>query len=160
MTHLMFPTTFLQAPSATQPQYGSLEAMHDLDGTHKKKTAISLASCKQRIVSPPPLRPALAPPRPNSLLASSVSFAARQRHLDHTGSESDPQGVTLAVYLHADDALVVNAVDAAPGGSEETAAIKHGFIPEEQMLVLRGGGIRMWRVSRREISLDSGTRGG
>lgn len=31
MTHLMFPTTFLQAPSATQPQYGSLEAMQDLD---------------------------------------------------------------------------------------------------------------------------------
>lgn len=33
VTHLMFPTTFLQAPSATHPQYGSLEAIQDLDGT-------------------------------------------------------------------------------------------------------------------------------
>lgn len=56
-------------------------------------------------------------PRPQySLLAPPVSFAARQRHLDHTGRESDPQGVAPAVYLHADDALVVDAVDAAPEG--------------------------------------------
>lgn len=65
---------------------------------------------------------------PNSLLASSVSFAARQRHLDHTGSESDPQGVALAVYLHANDALVINAVNAAPEGSGERATVKHRLV--------------------------------
>lgn len=48
-----------------------------------------------------------------------MSFAARQRHLDHAGSEGDPQGVALAVYLHAHDALVVNAIDAAPERREE-----------------------------------------
>lgn len=69
---------------------------------------------------------AAAPVRPNSLLASPVSFAARQRHLDHTRSESDPQGVTLTVYLHADDALVVRTVDAAPERREET--VKRGLV--------------------------------
>lgn len=34
--YLVFPTTFLQAPSDTQPQYGSLEAMHDLRATNTK----------------------------------------------------------------------------------------------------------------------------
>lgn len=76
-------------------------------------------------------------PRPqpqHSLLASSMSFAARQRHLDHTGRESDPQGVALAVYLHADDALVVNAVNAAPEGRSRGKMSKRrwGFILDNQ----------------------------
>jgi len=50
----------------------------------------------------------------HSLLASPVPFTARQRHFNHTGGEGDPQGVTPAVHLHADDALVLHAVDAAP----------------------------------------------
>lgn len=33
-TYLVFHTTCLQAPSDTQPQYGSLEAIQDLDVTH------------------------------------------------------------------------------------------------------------------------------
>lgn len=46
----------------------------------------------------------------NSLLASSVSLTARKRHFNHAGGESDPQSVTLAVYLHADNALVLHAI--------------------------------------------------
>lgn len=53
------------------------------------------------------------------LLASSMSFAARQRHFNHTGGEGDPQSVTLAVYLHADDALVLHTIYTAPGGERE-----------------------------------------
>lgn len=52
---------------------------------------------------------------PHSLLAPSVSLAARQRHFDHAGGEGHPQRVALAVDLHADDALVLHAVDAASG---------------------------------------------
>lgn len=87
---------------------------------------MSPSECKQELLTAP--TPTLA--RPNSLLASSVSFAARQRHLDHARSESDPQGVTLALYLHADDALVVNAVDAAPERREVT--VQHGFTPGQR----------------------------
>lgn len=70
-----------------------------------------------------------------------MSFAARHRHLDHTGSESDPQGVTLAVNLHADDALVIDAIDAAPEG-------RRG-----------GGGIHPGETTPRK-ALHSETRGG
>lgn len=126
----------------------------------KKKTPLVwLHANKGSCPHPHPGKRPRPRPRPNSLLASSVSFAARQRHLDHTGSESDPQGVTLAVYLHADNALVVDGVDAAPGEGRQTRVHLAGP-REEQMLVLRGGGIRMWQVSRREINPDSGTRGG
>lgn len=50
----------------------------------------------------------------NVLLASAVPLAARQGHFDHAGSEGNPQCLTLAVYLHADDALVLHTVDTAP----------------------------------------------
>lgn len=60
------------------------------------------------------------------LLASSMSFTARQRHFNHTGGESDPQSMTLAVYLHAHDALVLHAIDTAPR-RETVEIIKHGL---------------------------------
>lgn len=56
---------------------------------------------------------------PHSLLAPSVPLAARQRHFHHAGGEGHPQRVALAVDLHADDALVLHAVDAAPGSRRE-----------------------------------------
>lgn len=87
---------------------------------HKRRESVIMQT-------PPHPQPSLT--RPNSLLASSVSFAARQWHLDHTRSEGDPQGVTLAVYLHADDALVVDAVNAAPEQREVT--VQHGFTPDK-----------------------------
>ncbi len=55
----------------------------------------------------------------NLLLASSVSFTAREWYLHHTGGESDPQSVTLAIYLHADDALVLHTIDTAPRKERE-----------------------------------------
>lgn len=50
----------------------------------------------------------------NILFASSMSFTARQWHFHHTGGESNPQSVTLAVYLHADDAFVFHTINTAP----------------------------------------------
>lgn len=93
---------------------------------------ISPSWCKQE--SLPPTRPF-----PNLLLAFSVSFATRQRHLDHTGSESDPQGVTLAVYVHADDALVINAVDAAPEGRRGAGGIHPGERRDVKLFISRLG---------------------
>lgn len=46
-------------------------------------------------------------------------LTARQRHFNHTGGESDPQSMTLAVDLHADDALVLHTVYTAPMGGQE-----------------------------------------
>lgn len=50
----------------------------------------------------------------NVLLASSMSFTARERHFNNTGGESNPQRVNLAVYLHANDSLVVHTIYTAP----------------------------------------------
>lgn len=50
-----------------------------------------------------------------------MPFAAGEWHLNHTGGKSNPQTVTLAVYLHADDALVFHAIYTAPeSGEKET----------------------------------------
>lgn len=59
----------------------------------------------------------------NLLLASSMSFTARQWHFNHTGGESDPQSMTRAVYLHADDALVLHTINTAPWGEREREKI-------------------------------------
>lgn len=63
----------------------------------------------------------------DSLLASSMSFTARQRDFNHAGGESHPQSMTLAVYLHANDALVLHAVYAASVGA--TVEIRESVSP-------------------------------
>lgn len=50
----------------------------------------------------------------DSLFALPMSPAAWQRHLNHTRCEGHEEWVTLAVDLHADDAPVIHAVNAAP----------------------------------------------
>lgn len=55
-----------------------------------------------------------------------MSLAARQRYFDDAGGKCHPQRVTLAVDLHADDALVLHAVDAAPGRERESVILVRG----------------------------------
>lgn len=116
---MVLSTTCLQAPSDTQPQYGSLEAIQDLNVTNTQThthhqhfiiwyTGVVFSLIRGNLVQ-----------ASNLLLASPMSFTARQRHFNHTGGESNPQRVTLAVYLHADDALVVHAIYTAPRGERE-----------------------------------------
>lgn len=65
------------------------------------------------------------------LLASSVSLTARQWHFNHTGGEGDPQSMTLAVYLHANDAFVLHPIYTAPrrGREEEREEDTTWIIP-------------------------------
>ncbi len=49
-----------------------------------------------------------------TLFTLSMTFAAGKRDFDHARGEGHEQRVTPAVDLHADDALVLHAVNAAP----------------------------------------------
>lgn len=67
------------------------------------------------------------------LFALPVPFAARERDFDDAGGEGHEQRVTPAVDLHADDAFVLHAVDAAPA---RTSRVKHWEKPHWLYIVL------------------------
>lgn len=69
------------------------------------------------------------PLKADVLFALAVPFAAGQRDFDDAGGEGHEQRVTPAVDLHADDAFVLHAVNAAPEHVKHTQThTKKSFI--------------------------------
>lgn len=64
------------------------------------------------------------PLKADVLFALAVPFAAWQRDFDDAGGEGHEQRVTPAVDLHADDAFVLHAVNAAPEHVKHTQSQK------------------------------------